>query len=115
MNETKIIKNAIKNIEINPSDYNQVITKPIEKPAVFGIKFELSRSPLGFIVKYLVTSGVLVFIGGISFLIDPKIVPGRMGLLITLFLVLANFFTNAQVCIFISNYLSAFCLQNTYQ
>ena len=51
MNETKIIKNAIKSIEINPSGYNQVIgtpTKPTDKPAVFGIKFELSRSPIGF-------------------------------------------------------------------
>ena len=67
-------------------------------PAVFGIRFELSRDPMAFIVKYHVTSGVLVIIGGISFLIDPKIVPGRMGLLVTLFLVLANFFSNAQVC-----------------
>ena len=74
-------------------------------PAVFGIKFELSRDPMAFIVKYHVTSGVLVFIGGISFLIDPKIVPGRMGLLVTLFLVLANFFSNAQVHIFVSNFL----------
>ena len=49
------------------------------------------------------TSGALVIIGGISFLIDPKIVPGRMGLLVTLFLVLANFFTNAKVCMFLAN------------
>ena len=76
-------------------------------PAVFGIKFELSRDPMAFIVKYHVTSGVLVIIGGISFLIDPKIVPGRMGLLVTLFLVLANFFSNAQVNTLVSNYLSS--------
>ena len=75
-------------------------------PTVFGVRFEFSRNPIGFIVKYYVTSGVLVFIGGISFLIDPKIVPGRMGLLVTLFLVLANFFSNAEVC------KTAVCLQN---
>ena len=76
-------------------------------PAVFGIKFEFSRDPMAFIVKYHVTSGVLVIIGGISFLIDPKIVPGRMGLLVTLFLVLANFFSNAQVHILVPNYISS--------
>ena len=81
-------------------------------PTVFGIKFEFSRDPTGFIVKYHVISGLLVFIGGISFLVDPKIVPGRMGLLVTLFLVLANFFSNAQVCL--SNYVPAVCLQNIY-
>ena len=101
MNETKIVVNAIENIEINPTGYSQVIgtpTTPTNMPTTFGIKFELARDPIPFIVKYHVTSGVLVIIGGISFLIDPKIVPGRMGMLVTLFLVLANFFSNAQVC-----------------
>ena len=72
-------------------------------PSVIGIKFEFTRDPTGFIVKYHVISGVLVFIGGISFLVDPKIVPGRMGLLVTLFLVLANFFSNAQVFSYFRN------------
>ena len=31
----------------------------------------------------------------------PKVVPGRAGMLVTLFLVLANFFSDAQVCIYI--------------
>ena len=78
-------------------------------PTVFGIKFELSRNPKAFILKYYVTCAVLVIIGAISFLIDPKVVPGRMGMLVTLFLVLANFFSNAQVFIsfFISKYINS--------
>ena len=111
MNETKIVVNAIENIEINPTGYSQVIgtpTTPTNMPTVFGIKFELSRDPIPFIVKYHVTSGVLVIIGGISFLIDPKIVPGRMGMLVTLFLVLANFFSNAQVFLF-TKFAGIFC------
>jgi len=99
-NQTIIQNNTIKNIEINPTGYSKIKAKgtPTEltNMPVFGIKFELSRNPMAFIVKYHVTSGVLVIIGGISFLIDPKIVPGRMGLLVTLFLVQANFFSNAQ-------------------
>ena len=78
-------------------------------PTVFGIKFEFSRNPIGYILKYHVTCAVLVSIGAISFLIDPKVVPGRMGMLVTLFLVLANFFSNAQVCIsfFITKYIQS--------
>ena len=39
----------------------------------------------------------LVLVAAVNFLIDPKVVPGRAGLLVTLFLVLANFFSDAQV------------------
>ena len=90
----------------NPGGYSHFKGTPTElsnMPSVFGIKFEFSRDPTGFIVKYHMITGVLVIIGGISFLVDPKIVPGRMGLLVTLFLVLANFFSNAQVHILVSN------------
>ena len=101
MNETTIAGDyKIESIEINPTGYSQVEGIPIEPtimPTSFGIRFLFTRDPIGFIVKYHVTCAVLVFIGGISFLIDPKVVPGRMGMLVTLFLVLANFFSNAQV------------------
>ena len=96
-NETKNHgKFYIRSIEINPTGYT-VETKL----QGFGLRFEFSRDPIGFIVKYHLTCGVLVFLVGISFLIDPKRMDvwGRMGMLVTLFLVLANFFTNAQVCI----------------
>ena len=51
-------------------------------------------------VRYYLICGILVsLISSISFLIRPSIVPGRAGLLVTLFLVLANFFSLAQVLI----------------
>ena len=92
-------------VEFNPTGYShkETATKPTSLPTSFGIRFEFSRDPFGFIAKYHVTCAVLVLIGGISFMIDPKVVPGRMGMLVTLFLVLANFFSNAQVhisCLF---------------
>ena len=43
----------------------------------------------------------LVLVAAVNFLIDPKVVPGRAGLLVTLFLVLANFFSDAQVTKFV--------------
>ena len=68
-----------------------------QKPATFGIQFKLKRNSNGFIIKYYLLCCLLVLIGGISFTIDPEMVAGRIGLLITLFLVISNFLTNAQV------------------
>ena len=63
----------------------------------FVVTFSLHREPSGYLIRYHLVCMILVFIGSISFLIEPKIVPGRAGLLLTLFLVLASFFSNAQV------------------
>ena len=63
----------------------------------FIVTFSLCREPFGYLIRYHLVCAVLVIIGSISFLIEPKIVPGRSGLLVTLFLVLAAFFSNAQV------------------
>ena len=63
----------------------------------FFVTFSLHRDPFGYLVRYHLVCLVLAIIGSISFLIEPKIVPGRSGLLVTLFLVLASFFSNAQV------------------
>ena len=48
-------------------------------------------------LKYLYTfktSGLFVVVSWISFVVPPDIIPGRMALLITLFLVLVNIFNN---------------------
>ena len=37
-------------------------------------------------------SGLFVVVSWVSFLIPPEVVPGRMALLVTLFLVLTNIF-----------------------
>ena len=41
---------------------------------------------------YYLPSGLFVVVSWVSFLIPPEVVPGRMALLITLFLVLTNIF-----------------------
>ena len=67
----------------------------------FGIKISFQRNPKGInniLTSYHLMCGLLVLVASINFLVDPKVVPGRSGLLVTLFLVLGNFFSNAQVC-----------------
>ena len=41
---------------------------------------------------YYLPSGLFVVVSWVSFLIPPEVVPGRMALLVTLFLVLINIF-----------------------
>ena len=66
----------------------------------FGIKIRFehnSKSYWGLLINYHLMCGMLVIVASINFLIDPKVVPGRAGLLVTIFLVLTNFFSGAQV------------------
>ena len=63
-----------------------------------GISFERNmKGTVGILINYHFTCATLVLIASINFLIDPNVVPGRAGLLVTLFLVLTNFFSAAQV------------------
>ena len=106
---------SIKNVTMRISEFKNNITikgyktfaypthKQETKSSPFGtetklvVTFFLERKPNGYLIRYHLVCAALVFIGSISFFIEPKIVPGRSGLLVTLFLVLAAFFSNAQV------------------
>jgi len=59
-----------------------------------GFEMTLERHYTSYIITYYLPSGLFVVVSWISFLIPPDIVPGRMALLITLFLVLVNIFNN---------------------
>ena len=68
--------------------------------AQFGINLEVERTMEGIInilLNYHMICAILVIVASINFLIDPKVVPGRAGMLVTLFLVLTTFFSDAQV------------------
>ena len=56
-----------------------------------------SKGRTGILVNYHLMCATLVLVASINFLIDPNVVPGRAGLLITLYLVLTSFFSSAQV------------------
>ena len=44
--------------------------------------------------SFFLPSGLFVVVSWISFVVPPDVIPGRMALLITLFLVLVNIFNN---------------------
>merc|ERR1712013_101043 len=86
-------------------DYEIVIKNLKEQDRIFeagalgnfslaGFEMILSRHVMSYIITYYLPSGLFVVVSWISFLIPPDIVPGRMTLLITLFLVLVNIFNN---------------------
>merc|ERR1712113_151846 len=57
-----------------------------------GFEMTLHRYVSTYIITYYLPSGLFVIVSWISFLIPPDIIPGRMALLVTLFLVLVNIF-----------------------
>ena len=59
-----------------------------------GYEMVLNRNSLKYIINYYLPSGLFVLVSWVSFLIPPEIVPGRMTLLVTIFLVLINIFNN---------------------
>ena len=72
--------------------------KPMTNPPPkFGILLKLKRISSVYFMKYYGVCMILVLAGSISFLIDPKVVSGRNGVLVTLLLVTSNFFSMAQV------------------
>ena len=87
------------------NDTNKFIIKHFDlkhhpNDSSFGIQIHFERNEegiSGILINYNLLCGTLVLVATVNFLIDPKVVPGRAGLLVTLFLVLANFFSSAQV------------------
>ena len=71
--------------------------KPMVNPPRFGILIKLDRISSVYFMKYYGVCMILVIAGSGSFLIDPKVVSGRNGILVTLLLVTSNFFSMAQV------------------
>ena len=72
----------------------------------FGIQISFERNSQGIngiLINYHLICAILVLVAAINFLIDPKVVPGRAGLMVTIFLVLTNVFTSAQVIRTFSN------------
>ena len=103
-NQTRVgtikFKNPRLNNETNGYAINSFEQYSSKDSSIFGIRIKFERNSKGtsgILINYHLMCAILVLVGSINFLIDPKIVPGRAGLLVTLFLVLTNFFSNAQV------------------
>ncbi|XP_023344754.1 glycine receptor subunit alpha-1 [Eurytemora carolleeae] len=60
--------------------------------SVAGFEMDLHRHVSHYLITYYLPSGLFVVVSWISFVVPPDVIPGRMALLITLFLVLVNIF-----------------------
>ena len=60
--------------------------------SVTGLQMKLVRNSQKYLYIYYLPSGLFVVVSWVSFLIPPEVIPGRMAMLITLFLVLINIF-----------------------
>ena len=64
--------------------------------SVAGFELVLARKMTFYVITYYLPSALFVVVSWISFLVNPECVPGRMSLLITIFLVLINIFNTIQ-------------------
>ena len=62
--------------------------------SVTGFEVTLRRKMSHYIITYYFPAMMFVSVSWISFLVPPESVPGRMTILVTVFLVLVNIFNN---------------------
>jgi len=95
-------------INITPleSKYENV-TLPSGSYAACGFQVQLDRMRMQNIIQVYLPSTMFVMVSWVSFLIKPEVVPGRMALLITLFLVLTNIFNGVKASAPVSKRLNA--------
>ena len=74
-----------------------------------GFTVFMVRNTAPFVMKYYLPCAAIVLVSQISFLISPDQIPGRVALLVTLFLVLTNIFIRQQVVIQSFNHYHNYC------
>ena len=62
--------------------------------SVSGFELKLTRKMAFYIITYYFPTGMFVIVSWISFLVPPESVPGRMTILVTVFLCLVNIFNS---------------------
>ena len=64
--------------------------------ATCGFEITLTRPKTQIIIEVYLTATSLVIISWFSFVVNPSVIPGRMGMLVTVFLVLINIFIGVK-------------------
>ena len=77
--------------ELKPKDTYETY-ETLGNFSLAGFEMVMHRHISGYIITYYLPSGLFVIVSWISFLIPMDVIPGRMTLLVTLFLVLVNIF-----------------------
>jgi len=89
-NKNTILDYAVNVMKLDEDD--RIILYQGQNYSVTGLEMRLSRHVLKYLYIYYLPSGLFVVVSWVGFLIPPEVVPGRMAMLITLFLVLINIF-----------------------
>lgn len=64
--------------------------------AACGFQIQLVRKRMQYMIQVYLPSLMFVVVSWVSFTIKPEVVPGRMALLVTLFIVLINIFNSVR-------------------
>lgn len=83
--------------EVNLHDLSESERTASGNFSVAGFKIEMSRHWRPFINKYFIPCFAMVLVSFVSFIIPPGAIPGRTGLLVTLFLVMITLFRSVEV------------------
>jgi len=93
-------------IEQLPSHF-KTVHLPSGVYSAAGFQVKLQRKQMQFVVQVYLPSAMFVIVSWVSFLVKPEVVPGRMAMLVTLFLVLINIFNSVREQAPISSSLNA--------
>jgi len=93
-------------IEELPSRF-KTVRLPSGVYSAAGFQVKLQRKQMQFVVQVYLPSAMFVIVSWVSFLVKPEVVPGRMAMLVTLFLVLINIFNSVREQAPISSSLNA--------
>ena len=96
LKQTKLIPY---DIEISPGDDGRIKSVGGEQKSISFVQFKFTRTNEGretLITGYYIPSGLFATLSLISYLIKPEIVPGRMGMLVVLFLIYTNIYATLE-------------------
>merc|ERR1719244_1380184 len=93
-------------LEPLPQQYT-IVNLPSGHYAACGFQVRLQRKQMQYQIQVYLPSFMFVIVSWVSFLVKPEVVPGRMAMLVTLFLVLINIFNSVREQAPISSRLNA--------
>ena len=88
--KTEILYMDMFDIYFSPLRDKTYLTQTKEMFSLAGFLVTMKRSPMPYYMNVYLPTGLLTITSLIGFLIPPDIVPGRMALLVTIFLMLVN-------------------------
>lgn len=84
-------------IDIKPlPERDHIITWKSKNYSICGFNIALNRSRTQTFFQVYLTTALFVIVSWISFIIKADVIPGRMGVLVTIFLVLINIFNGVK-------------------